>query len=318
MKQITLLVSIFVFALTQTLAAPTNGTTIPPLIPSRVKLPDHVPKFDPNATAPNPTPLSLHEENELDFRVQLANIATCRFVIKQQLWNETVCEILPDGHIELTYSGEKYDATFFIVTSKSKKSIYVSFRGTYSKKQLQADFEANLIPYSPVPGAKVYQGHFLAYMEVQGKMVGTVSRLLKKYPDYGVEVIGHSMGASNALFAALDLYQRIEKLNKSNIAIYSFGQPRSGDVNFAAYVNTVDMNYFRVTHAADQFANVPSTKLGYVHAGVEYWIKGNDSKDTLKCPARSYESPHCQMSVADGDNFADHILYYDTYIGDCK
>lgn len=57
--------------------------------------------------------------------------------------------------------------------------------------------------------------------------------LIKKYPSYKVWVTGHSLGGALASIAASEMIARGE-VDASRVQLYTFGQPRTGDVDFAA------------------------------------------------------------------------------------
>ena len=53
-------------------------------------------------------------------------------------------------------------------------------------------------------------------------------------PTYTVVITGHSLGAAAAALAAVDYY---EQTGGSKAVLYTFGQPRVGDYDFAKTVN---------------------------------------------------------------------------------
>lgn len=84
-------------------------------------------------------------------------------------------------------------------------------------------------------------------------------------------IFRHSLGGAQALFAALDLYQRDNRFNTKNLSIYTVGSPRVGDPNFANYVRGTGIPYYRSVNDRDVVPHVPAQELGYLHAGVEIW-----------------------------------------------
>ncbi|KAI8068622.1 lipase precursor [Gongronella butleri] len=292
----------------------TNGS-VPALISSRCQLPSDIPSG--NGSSQQPTAASSQQVSDAKFRLQFAALAYCSSVTSSKQWTSTMAkQALSDGQIQITFESTKYDTTGYIVTSASKKAIYVVFRGTISAQQWAADLEASLITYPAVSGAKIHSGFYNSYMEVQQQVVTTVANLLGQNPDYVVEVTGHSLGAAQSQVAYLDLYQRIESLNKDNLVSYTYGEPRVGDKSFAAYSSSTGITHNRVVHHADTVPNQPATYLGYLHSGLEYWITGVTGDSTDLCPA-DFESPYCSNSLAALDNWIDHLNYYGTQFGVC-
>jgi predicted lipase len=57
------------------------------------------------------------------------------------------------------------------------------------------------------------------------------------------------------------------------VLLYTYGQPRFGNKNLANYLMRLfsDGEYYRVVYSSDLVPHVPTTKLGYMHAGHEVW-----------------------------------------------
>ncbi|KAI8069605.1 hypothetical protein BC940DRAFT_236594 [Gongronella butleri] len=268
-----------------------------------------------NGTVLLPFPASSHQVSEAQSRLIFAKLAYCSAVINDNLWNNTMCKsALPDGELHATFDSETYDTTGYVVSSASKKVIYISFRGSSHAKEEEksqlidalCDNMSDLMPYPAVPGAKVHTGFYESYAEVQSIVVPTVASILANHPDYTVELTGHSLGAAQSLAATLDLYQRIEILGRHNLILYNYGQPRLGDKAFAAYAANTGLTHNRVVHHADVVPNLPPIAMGYLHSGLEYWIKNENGSYTNLCPA-SFENPHCSDSLAALGNIEDHL-----------
>lgn len=71
---------------------------------------------------------------------------------------------------------------------------------------------------------------------------------------------GHSMGGGDAI-----IYASTRHVD----TVYTFGQPRAGNADFATAM--VDQNYYRIRHARDIVPTVP-LGFGYVHFGMEQWL----------------------------------------------
>jgi len=71
-----------------------------------------------------------------------------------------------------------------------------------------------------------------------------VFSLLNDHPSYTVVVTGHSLGAAMALLTA----QELANSGVNKVSLYSFGCPRVGNDEFAAYVNNHHRFLFILYH----------------------------------------------------------------------
>jgi len=135
-------------------------------------------------------------------------------------------------------------------------------------------------------------------------MIDSVKSLRVKYPGYSVVVTGHSYGAACGELLAMELIK-----NGISVKLYDYGQPRVGDANYAAFVNTKISEYYRTTHNKDIVPHVPPIEgFGYRHSCREIF---EDSTGKLNvCSASNCEDPKCadQFSLVQ-TNGDDHSYY---------
>lgn len=135
--------------------------------------------------------------------------------------------------------------------------------------------------------------------------------MILAHPTANIYFTGHSLGAVLTLYAALDVKQFAPS---TPMAIYTFGQPRSGNVEFANYAMTVFPNgtYQRVTHLTDIVPHSPSNKP-YMHAGNEAWyfspIPGDMSYFECENEAFQPENKNCSLSMNWAISIDDHKNY---------
>lgn len=93
----------------------------------------------------------------------------------------------------------------------------------------------------------VHIGFLYAYNVVASSVLRTVKAQKAAYPSYTIIVTGHSLGAAVAALAAVSIKSA---LPSSNLKLYTFGQPRTGNAAFATYVeNLIGINnIFRAVH----------------------------------------------------------------------
>ncbi|KAI8342284.1 lipase [Chlamydoabsidia padenii] len=250
-------------------------------------------------------------------RAELVANAYCRQVVPGNLWICPHCQsAVTDAHLELTFTTLLDDTNGYIITSKSQKTIFLVFRGTNSIRSAIVDLQFIKSRYPPVNGAEVHTGFYNSYLSVQDKVVTTMNKLFIQYPDYKIDVSGHSLGAAQAVIACMDLFQRNTHVTPSNTAIYTYGEPRVGNQNFAAYVKSTGIPKIRTVHAADIVPHLPPMASGFLHSGTEYWIRDNISKFTQICQA-DFESNACSITAAPFLSTTDHLNYYGISEGIC-
>ncbi len=149
----------------------------------------------------------------------------------------------------------------FVAVCHEEKAIAVAFRGTHHFKQLITEILDILTEpkKSFVPGGKV-QGYFLdAYEIVWNDLEKYVYQEINKYASYKVWVTGHSLGGTLASLASSHIiYKNIT--TKDNLILYTFGQPRVGNYDYALTHDGLVPISFRVTHYRDIVVHLPTCK----------------------------------------------------------
>ncbi|RUS13440.1 A serine protease triad forms the catalytic Centre of A triacylglycerol lipase [Endogone sp. FLAS-F59071] len=218
------------------------------------------------------------------------------------------CDEFPNMIVVTTFSTDITRTTGYVARDDLNKAIYVSYRGTFYLQNNLFDVLFELVPYLPVTGAMVHQGFYSSFNEVIDLVYGNVSQQLANYPDYKVVVLGHSLGAAVALLSTLDLHQRLQSLNVSNLFLYTFGEPRVGNPTFAQYATELGFPTVRLINQNDIYPVLPPRALGYEHEGTEYWIEDAQG-NTVICP--QLEDPTCSDSVRLVQrNLTVHFHYY--------
>ncbi|KAJ7872974.1 alpha/beta-hydrolase [Mycena leptocephala] len=161
----------------------------------------------------------------------------------------------------------------FIARDDSRKEIVVSFRGSFSLADVATDVDVFLVPFISLgitQSFNVHSGFLAAYNDVADVVLTTVKAQLTNFPKYAVVVTGHSLGGSLAALGASSLKTA---LPRAALKLYTFGQPRTGDAQFAAFVeSTIGVeNIFRAVHTFDGVPTMIPRALGYEHHATEYW-----------------------------------------------
>ncbi|RCN40805.1 triacylglycerol lipase, partial [Ancylostoma caninum] len=132
--------------------------------------------------------------------------------------------------------------------------IFIHFyRGTNTIAQFIKATEQTLfhkkIPW--IAGGYVSKYFYNAFNAVwNGGLKEKFEQVLKTHPLYGVWVTGHSLGGSMASLAASHIVAN-GYVSASNVKLVTFGQPRTGDVDFAKAINAQGFYSFRIVHRRD-------------------------------------------------------------------
>jgi predicted lipase len=160
----------------------------------------------------------------------------------------------------------------FVLTSKTRNIIV--FRGTqrniewlYNLYARQQDFEDSK---SGQFFGRVHQGFVANYRSIiQPIPVEVAAQLDPSIPCY---ITGHSLGASLAILASMELAYRLPAL-KPQIRLYSYAGSRVGDLTFATTHTEYVPNHYRIVNAADIVPLLPplqSPTGQYFHTGEEW------------------------------------------------
>ena len=224
----------------------------------------------------------------------------------------------PTTGFSLTYTiyDSKTDTQGFIGVLPSDSSIYVVFRGSSSIQNWITNLNAFKTPYTSFPecNCQVHQGFYQAEQIVIGNIVSHVKSLLSSHAGYAVKVTGHSLGAALAQLTSMDLVKNGIAVNH----VYNFGQPRTGDVNYAAFVPKKVTNNWRVIHNKDMVPHLPATTvMEFYHICTEEFESSSGSYETC---TNTCEDPSCalQYDIAQ-TNIDDHLVYLNGFhISDCN
>lgn len=144
--------------------------------------------------------------------------------------------------------------------------LIVAFRGTADLRNWLTDLDWRKTALHWADG-KVHGGF--------NKALESVAELLDHAIDpkdhRRIWVTGHSLGGALAMLFALRLRAR---RNRAVAGVYTFGQPRLGNLRFSlGYNDALKACTFRVVHAADVVPRIPWLLGSYRHAGHEVFYR---------------------------------------------
>ncbi|KAF8578195.1 alpha/beta-hydrolase [Ramaria rubella] len=218
----------------------------------------------------------------------------------------------------------------FIARDDSRREIVVAMRGSFSFMDIFTDIGVIPIPFTSPgvtapSGAMVHAGFLTGWNSVAKIVLRSVGFQLQAHPGYSLVSTGHSLGGALASLAAMSFKANFPY---TNVTVYTYGQPRTGNTVYAEWVNNeLGGNVFRSVHTydgvptiiptgmfpslRDQAGTVKRAQNGYRHHGIEYWQNTEPASEnaTLRC-ADDGEDPDCSASIwSTGVNVA-HFAYF--------
>ena len=168
-----------------------------------------------------------------------------------------------------TYRIEGVDNQGFVGYLSSYKTIFVVYSGTKSAADWVFNVEEALVDYPKCSECQVHSGFFAAEELTIFSVAKAVFNLKLRFPSYKTVVTGHSKGAAQATFAALDLLD----MGVKPVKMINFGSPRVGNKKFAEYASRRLSTVYRITHRKDTIPHFPTEHAGFVHiSGQSYCL----------------------------------------------
>ncbi|CAJ0955227.1 unnamed protein product, partial [Mesorhabditis belari] len=129
----------------------------------------------------------------------------------------------------------------YTASSDSKKALILAWRGSQVNLEVPMEMLDILFGKQLIfpGGGKVADFFYNAMLKLWNNGVkDDFFTLRQQYPDYDVWVTGHSLGAAMASLSAGYLAQ-LGLVPIEKIKLVTFGQPRTGDSTYAAFMDTV-------------------------------------------------------------------------------
>ncbi|KAJ7905921.1 alpha/beta-hydrolase [Mycena leptocephala] len=216
----------------------------------------------------------------------------------------------------------------FIARDDSRKEIVVSFRGSFSLADAATDVDVFLVPFISLGITQpfdVHSGFLAAYNDVADVVLTTVKAQLTNFPNHAV--VPRRFTCSPWCILAENCPPR------AALKLYTFGQPRTGDAQFAAFVESTIgskifsevrayhtihvprlLNAYRLLALSDGVPTMIPRALGYEHHATEYWQSKDPglftSPPTTVTKCVGPEDKACSDSIfSTGINPA-HLFYF--------
>ncbi|KAJ3324468.1 hypothetical protein HDV06_006879 [Boothiomyces sp. JEL0866] len=208
--------------------------------------------------------------------MQYATAAYCPSTTNTKTWN---CGVRCGGstaNTVITASHENYltGAAGYVGYNDDHQSIIVAVRGTANIQSAVQDIQLWQTPAdmggftnSKAPSsALIHQGFKNTYLDLQPTIQSALSALVARYPSYNILFSGHSLGGAVVSLAAMDTYNNL---------VYTFGEPRVGNLDFANYIDSLPFasRIFRVAKSGDLVPHIPPENFfGFTHHVDNYEI----------------------------------------------
>lgn len=234
------------------------------------------------------------------------------------------------------YFGDNFAGSVDIISQGEEEgTLYIAFRGTYSKDDAWIDSDFNKLGCDFLGGKCVHRGFLNRYLQLKKDMNALIEEKVRQYKDKTnkdikkIVVTGHSLGGALSTLAALDLQQNQKiflednsKEKKIPVKLITFCSPRV--LSFEAYDYVIKNNILpqstengaiRIYRYGDVVASVPLGSMGYKHFGEVFCItnapRGFEAGEhkTVYSKIKSY------FSLRDWIEWAKSFIGYHSIIG---
>ncbi|KAL1921489.1 uncharacterized protein VTP21DRAFT_11205 [Calcarisporiella thermophila] len=121
----------------------------------------------------------------------------------------------------------------YIARDDKRGVIWISFRGIFSPQQAMAAATWVPIPFGRKAfGSLVHSGAYFTWLNAKDTVLKALKDQMSKYPDYDIEILGHSLGAATGTICAASLIDN-NVVKPEKIFLIAFGGPRVGNYVFA-------------------------------------------------------------------------------------
>jgi len=277
---------------------------------------------------------------EKDPKMYYEDVAKAALIFSGVAYEKNMTEIkgcLPNFSIKTYLSTTIGSSTIsgYVGDYNRGKYIVAAFEGTDSDWQLLNEW-ANLgdEPWNGNSSLRVVQYWNKIAKDQINNVTKALSELMGTYPTAPIIVTGHSLGAATATLVLAYLFANpAVHLPMDRLFIYTYGQPRVGGSNFAAwYNNACGGRHFRLIHYNDMVPHIPcceeyiradqcrntGDKFDPWHVMTEIYYNSTDMTSWKKCEGKPYgEDISCSYTVPVYDySIENHLTYFDARVGD--
>ncbi|KAJ1653226.1 hypothetical protein IWQ61_006608 [Dispira simplex] len=188
---------------------------------------------------------------------------------------------------------------WYLAVYKDRKTIILGCRGSTEKNFLTFLTNAVVSKKNWPPAAsdsEVHEGFLDSIQVGMGKVRNALKLLVGEYPDFTITLTGHSLGGAQAVLAAIQIAMDNSQW-KSKLRVYTFGEPRVGNTEFAQYYDSQGIPTRRVVNHNDLVPHLPSHAMNFTHHGGEVWIRSSDNQGVVCLSVYPDENADCSSGV---------------------
>ncbi len=250
-------------------------------------------------------------------------------------------KIYPESKVDesspyFEYFGDDFAGSVDIIPQgKEEGTLYIAFRGTYSKDDAWIDSDFIKSECDFLGGKFVHRGFLNRYLQLKKDMKNLVEEKIKLYKNKTnkdikkIVITGHSLGGALSTLAALDLQQNQEIFLKNNpkekkipVKLITFCSPRV--LPFETYDYVVKNNILpqsgenaaiRIYRHGDVVASMPFGSMGYKHFGETFCITNAPSGFEARIPKTICSKIKSYFSWEDWTEWAKSFIGYHSITG---
>ncbi|KAI6188891.1 Lipase, class 3 family-containing protein [Aphelenchoides besseyi] len=228
------------------------------------------------------------------------NMKELKECLKTHFYNIRILE-----QIKVPCDSTLNECMVYVAYNPTDSAIVIAFRSTNSAAQLLVEVVDFMLQtqndFQPVGGS-----------------FGFVLLLYITIMDF-FYVFGHSLGGSLASLAAAWI-SRMGIVHQDQLKFVSFGQPRTGNTEFARAFDSLVPFKYRVIHKHDSVTQMPVrlpfTTFTFIHHRYEVYYK-NDMEPKSKCTiCLRAEDPNCSLGTSDPPDPLIHRNYFNVTLSE--
>jgi len=244
--------------------------------------------------------------------VQYAGATYCTGSKSIDNWSCIPCQKVPGFQNITQIQGKLTDASAIIGYDPTLGARIVAFMGTNANLETWID-DVLILPTScykdeGCSGCNCHPGFYNTYQSIATEVLIAVQDL----PAGKLIITGHSLGAAQAMHSAIHLHTHGLAIDH----IYTVGQPRAGNDEFANFYDRLGLDHWRVTHHRDPVPHLPWRGLGNYKQVLReaYYKDANADAPTRICDPQFAEDPKCADQFYDELTLV-HITDHWNYLG---
>ncbi|KAH6584620.1 hypothetical protein BASA61_007331 [Batrachochytrium salamandrivorans] len=190
-----------------------------------------------------------------------------------------------------------------VAVQPSSKTIVVAFRGAVDLSDWITNIQFTKWPapwlndgdvstnHKRVPFPKdleIHSGFLTAYLDIRSLMMTSIKTAQKKYPGFKLVFTGDA----------------------SYVSVYSYGEPRIGNSQWADWFDNLSITSYRVTSQGDPVPRLPPSMMGYSHTKQEYFITSDKVTKTCTNSGDAGETTDCSTETLFSVEIYAHMYGY--------